>query len=173
MTEDQYLEIIRLFDEDKIIIGIDRSDARKFFTDLSLSRIQDLIGEKPYIEKATVMTAFIAAPVLLLIAIVQAFFTFGWWGLAALIIYPIIYLGYSADSCRGNVSNKWISLLLVGIGIFYVTQGKLFLSLSLLYVVFSLWLARFIYVAAATFCRMLVIRNYRAWLLFNPYIKEV
>ena len=111
MTEDQYLEIIRLFDEDKIIIGIDRSDARKFFTDLSLSRIQDLIGEKPYIEKATVMTAFIAAPVLLLIAIVQAFFTFGWWGLAALIIYPIIYLGYSADSCRGNVGNKWISLL--------------------------------------------------------------
>ena len=170
MNENDWKKTVELFYEDKLTFGVDRVGARKFFTDLSLSKIESMIGEKPYFEKMAIMGAFISAPICLIAAIVGAFFAFGWLALLALIIYPAIYFSYTSDSSRGNSGNIFPLICLIGIAIAYFVFGEFTGFISIIFFVISLWLTRFVYTGATTFLRALMTRNYRAWELFNPQI---
>ena len=51
---------------EEIAPGVDRSFARKFFTDLPLRTIQQHTGEAPVVEKTSAMVAFLGSPAALL-----------------------------------------------------------------------------------------------------------
>ena len=170
MNEHDWKKTVELFYKDKLTFGVDRAEARRFFTSLSLSKIESMIGEKPYFEKMAVMGAFISAPICLIAAIVGAFFAFGWLGLLALVIYPIIYFVYMSGSSLGNSSNVFALICLIGIAIAYFSFGEFMGFISVICFAVSLWLTRFVYIGSTTFLRALMTRNYRAWQIFNPKV---
>ncbi len=57
MNDAEHKELVKLAEEGKILIGVDRTVARQLFTDVSLSTIQQMTGEVPYLEKTLAMSA--------------------------------------------------------------------------------------------------------------------
>jgi hypothetical protein len=65
--------LVELEEQGKILIGIDRSMARKFYTDIPLKKIEEETGEAPYFEKIIVWIAFLFGPISLLASIILGF----------------------------------------------------------------------------------------------------
>jgi hypothetical protein len=47
----KHREIVQLEEQGRLIIGVDRVMARKFYIDIPISRIEKETGEAPYLEK--------------------------------------------------------------------------------------------------------------------------
>ena len=62
----EYEEVKELEAKGRLLIGIDRPMARKFYTDISASKIAENTGEKPYFEKTIVWLAFLFGPLALI-----------------------------------------------------------------------------------------------------------
>lgn len=158
-------EAVELEQQGKLLIGVERDMAHKFYTDVPLSTILEATGEAPYVEKAVVRFAQFFGPVALLASIVLGFYAFHWWGIVCLNACPVAYGVYSAFSAMGRSRLGGITVLLfasVGIHFFggfdvpWVTGFAIAL-------VFSLWCTRLLYCSATNFLRAFVIRNERAF----------
>ena len=53
----EHKELIELEQQGKILIGVDRAMARKFYTDTPVSTITEETGEAPYFEKIIIWFA--------------------------------------------------------------------------------------------------------------------
>ena len=82
----EHKEVIELEKQGKLLIGIDRAMAPKFYTNIPISKIQEETGEAPYFEKAIVWFAFLFSPTALIASIVLGFFAFSWWGIFSLFL---------------------------------------------------------------------------------------
>ena len=98
MNDAEHAELVELEKQGKIIVGVDRPIARSFFTNVSVSKIEKATGYAPYFEKGTVFFFFLLGPVALIASLVVSVFAFGWWGLAAVVVGPILYVGYQSIS---------------------------------------------------------------------------
>ncbi len=147
----------------EIIIGIDPAFARRFFTDSSNADIEVRIGEPVYIERAVVMGSFVLEPLMLIVSIVAAVSTFGWW---SLIVGPASVLAWFGYRSRSSAGRQHIlgALLIVAMAVaapqFIIMPRAV--SLWLFAYAAALFLARWVYFSATKFLRAIVIRNEHA-----------
>lgn len=97
MDESNYDDLIRQIRNGDYFIGIDRAHARQFFTDRSLSSLQDDTGEYLFIERGVVFLSFLAGPILLLSSFYFSVIEFGWWALAFI---PVAIITFSLFGLR-------------------------------------------------------------------------
>ena len=177
MTESEYKAFVEQACSGGLMIGIDRAVARKFYTDIPLSKIEEETGEAPYFEKIVVWFAFLSAPVILLASFVLSVFAFRWWAALAIPVSIVIYFIFSGQSSMPRGGMLGISVLLA------IAIGSLFIDFITSSVapwyfitfVFSLWASRLVYFAATAFLRAFVLRNQRAFEFMgeNIHIREV
>ena len=170
MTDTEHNELVKLAESGKIIIGVDRTAARKLFTDVPLSTIQEKTGEIPYFEKSLLMSVFICGPVALITSVVLAFIAFGWWGLIPLLLCPIVYFLYQSSSSIGETGLSLITAFAVATSLVHFAgnfNAPWFTGFVAIFL-FSLWCVRLVYVGAAFLYRAFAIRNRKAFEFLSP-----
>ncbi|HXH24686.1 MAG TPA: hypothetical protein VNI78_05515, partial [Vicinamibacterales bacterium] len=63
MNDAEYTALVQSAYDGRALIGVDRVFARRLYTDVPTSAIENATGEAPYLEKLVVWFAFVAAPV--------------------------------------------------------------------------------------------------------------
>lgn len=160
----------------ELLVGVDRGDARKLYTDVPISVIKEHTGEAPYAEKAIILGAFVGAPVCLVAALVLAGVLLRWWAILAIPVAVLGYIAYWGTSSRGDSRNGLMGYNVFAMAVLMVLDplhNRAASSLVLVYVL-ALWLARFVYTASTSFMRGFVLRNPRAfaWLQDSLVIRE-
>lgn len=146
-------EMIRLEEIGKLLIGVDRTLARKFYTDVSCSEIARETGESPYCEKTVVMGSLVLGPIALVASIAIGFIVFHWYGIATFLTCPLVYLWFASASTMGLGRMYGITFLLVtAVGLqvlwFRETMGPMtFFTVF----IFALWCARLVYARQPSF----------------------
>ena len=172
MTEEEYQALVARIQSGSLLIGVDRSMARKLYTDVSLSRIADETGEAPYFEKMVVLGAFVGGPLALLASFVMAVLAFRWWAALAIPASTIVYFVFAGASSMHKQGMAGVSVLLalallsLYLGWFHSDYVGWYAAL----VAFALWNARLVYAAATHFIRAFVVRNRRAYEFLAPHI---
>jgi len=165
-------EIVELEEQGKILIGIDRPMARKFYTDIPISEIKSKTDEAPYFEKIIIWFAFLMAPIALISSITLSFIALKWWGSILLIIFPIIYLSYSSASAIGTSRLTGITIIFVLSIIIHFTgflpNSRITLSITIF--LLSLWCIRLLYCASTFLLRAFIIRNEKAFDYLKDYL---
>lgn len=165
--------LVELEKQGKIIIGVDRVIARKFYTDVSIKKIEVETDKAPYFEKIVVWFAFLFGPISLLTSIIMGFLFFNWWGIIFLLFCPLVYFTYSASSVRGNSKMIGISILLLVSACIYFFRvfntPKItgFITIFIL----SLWCIRLLYCSSTLLLRNFVIRNEKAYQYLSQYLR--
>ena len=150
----------------KLLIGIPRPEARRFFTQLSLEEIAGLIGEHPFIEWLTVRSSWVLLHLAIPVSLFFAVLAFRWF---AFLVVPvtICFMGFWwAGSSTGFRRLRWPLLLLVPAAVnllFFSSTGGLYFSLWFAVSAAAVFLITFTYNAAGFFLRLLVLRNERAY----------
>lgn len=164
MTEAEHAEIIREEEEGKLLIGIDPSLARKFYTDMSIKFIESKTGEPPYLETILVYILMLGSPIALLGACALAVIHFQWWSIAIIPALMLLWIGYHVISSRGTARSGFITLVTIAvIAVHIIDPLGLGWTLFLVFAALSLWFSRTLYTASTFFLRGFVIRNYRAF----------
>jgi hypothetical protein len=168
----EHKEVIELEEQGKLLIGVDRVMARKFYTDIPISKIEEETGESPYFEKMIVWLSFLFGPIALFSSIVLGFLAFGWWGVICLFLCPIVYFTYSSSSVRGGSKLIGITIFLfISAGIHFFGNLNIFwVTLFVCAFLFSLWCVRVLYCSATLLLRCFVIRNRRAFEYLSDYL---
>ena len=167
----EHEEIIKLEKQGKLVIGIDRGMARKFYTSVPIARIDEETGEAPYTEKMIVLLSFILGPIAVLASILLGFFAFGWWGIISMVLCPVMYFGYQGTSSRGGSRIIGITIfLLISVGIHFLANlnAPLITGFAVVFI-FSLWCARFLYCSSTFFLRAFILRNRKAFEYLSNY----
>jgi hypothetical protein len=165
--------LVELEEQGKIIIGVDRVMARKFFINVSIKKTEEETGETPYFEKIIVWLAFLFGPISLLASIILGFWFLNWWGVICFIFCPFIYFVYTSSSAKGNSRITEISLLLLisaCIYFFKIFNAPQITGFTTIFV-FSLWCVRFLYCSSTFLLRNFVIRNEKAYQYLVQYLK--
>lgn len=172
MDDLDHKRLAQLESEGRILIGVDRTYARKLYTDVPISTIQRETGESPYFEKLVVWFAFLMSPIAILTSAVLAAYTFHWWAVLIVPVSILWWMGNKADSSRGN-THIWLLTLVMATAVsihFLRLLPTPWMSGFLLVFVFSLWCDRLLYCASTMFLRLFVLRNQRALQAFGEGI---
>lgn len=176
-SEVGFEDVVRLEKNGQLLIGIDRTFARQFYTDLALRVVEAHTGEAPYLEKALVMGAFIGSPLAVLVSAILAILVIGWWSALAIPVALLVWIRWYSTSSHGRARLTGVSVLLVAVVVFWrlgspVTRDVW--TLVLIYVA-ALWLGRFVYIGSTFFLRAFVLRNQRAfdWLRGHLTLRKV
>lgn len=168
MTKEEHLQIIREESDGNLLIGIDRSFARRFYTDVTIRVVEEQTGETPYVEKCIVFGCLIASPLCLLTAAVLSVRYFAWWSVLIIPVGAVSWLLYFGTSSVGTTRIVGISILTVVVIALQVLHPFAWsFTPFLLVLALAFWLNRFMYVAATFFLRAFVIRNHRAFALVH------
>lgn len=172
MTDDEYRQLVSQAQNGTLLIGLDRSVARKFYTDVPLKHVERETGEAPYFEKIVVLGAFLFAPLSLAASFVLAVLAFGWW--AALAI-PVSLVAYFLFSGQSSMPNRWmVGVTLILVIVVAATLLRAFPSEYIAWyfvsLAFSFWAAHLVYAAATLFLRSFVLRNKKAFEMVAPHI---
>lgn len=170
----EYIQIVESFKKGLISVGVDRSYARKLFTDVQLPTIQENIGESLWMQKIIALTAFIVSPILVLLTCIFAIIAFGWWALLGLPLLLFVWMYYKSLSVRGGAGLGSISFIAVFAFALLLIETPSLIA-PLLPFILGLWLERFLYCFTTHQFRALVLRNKKAFDLFQRgiVIKEV
>jgi hypothetical protein len=170
VTDNDHARLVQREARGEVRVGVDRVLARRFYTDTPLPTILEQTGEKPYLEKGVVMTAFVAGPLFLIATLVLGIFVLRWWmilaGPAAVIGWALFYMNSPRGGARLAVISVLV-LLAVALAVLDPLENR---RLELLFVVYliALWLTRFLYSASTAFLRRFVLRNARAYAWLKP-----
>jgi hypothetical protein len=171
VTQEEHAQLIREQADGRLLFGIDRAFARRFFTDVPLRTIERATGEATYLEKLVVFGAFIAAPICLLIAGVFGVLYFRWWSILIVPVTIAVWLLFSGTSSMGGSRLFGISLVtLAGVALHVFGSFDSRFTLFLLFVAAAFWLNRFMYLAATMFLRALIIRSHQAFSFLHDHI---
>lgn len=174
MTKLEHDELVKQEAAGKLLIGVDRAFARKFYTEFPLKEIRKRTGEAPYFEKGVTFLCWSGSPSALLTTLVMSPFLLGWWSLLTIPLSILVWVGFSTNSSRGSAGLSFPTLIL-GSSIGSWSTGLLAWRFSL--VLFSLaiavWLGRLLYVATTVFLRGFALRNHLAFELVQDGITIV
>lgn len=155
----------------RILVGVDRVFARKLYTDMATSAIEEVTGEAPYLEKLVVWFAFLASPLAIVGSAVMAAFAFRWW---ALLIVPVAFLCWMFNrsmSVRGGSSIWFLSLAVIAaVSAHFMNLLPTVISGFVVAFVFAMWCDRLLYWASTVFLRAFVLRNQQALEAFGEGI---
>jgi len=172
MNDDQYKTLVQSAYDGRLLVGVDRVFARKLYTGMATSAIEEATGEAPYLEKLVVWFAFLASPVAMLGSAVLAAVAFHWW---ALLIVPVALLWWMfnrSTSVRGGSSIWFLTLALIAsVSVHFMNLLAIPRMSGLVAVfAFALWCDRLLYCASTFFLRAFVLRNQRALEAFGEGI---
>jgi hypothetical protein len=172
MTDEEYQALVSRIQSGSLLIGVDRSMARKLYTDVSLSRIEAETGEAPYFEKMVVLGAFVGGPVSLLASFVMAGLAFRWWAVLAIPVSIVVYFVFTGASSMPKQGMAAVSVLLALalLGLYLDWFPSDYIAWYAVLVLFALWNARLVYAAATHFVRAFIVRNRRAYEFLAPHI---
>jgi hypothetical protein len=153
-------ELVRRERAGELVVGIDRDFARKFFTDLKLAQVEASIGERPYIQKAIVMAAFVGGPLTFLVASVLAARATGWWAVLTIAAALMMWLSSYAAALRGAGLQLTTTVLVAGVVAYAVVGGNAsrYWAIGVMYAS-SLWCPHIMFRVATFFVRGLVLGN--------------
>jgi len=173
MNEDEYRNFVARASSGELLIGVDRTVARRFYTDIPVSRIEEETGEARYLEKMVVWFAFLGAPIALLASFVLSVLAFRWWAVLAIPLSVLVYFVYSGESSMPRRGMLGISILLaLAIGsLFTGFFTSLFVPWYLIAVVFALWALRLVYCAATAFLLAFCLGNHQALEFMRQHIQ--
>ncbi|HVZ00962.1 MAG TPA: hypothetical protein VHA35_15755 [Dongiaceae bacterium] len=164
MTVWEHQEFQKKAYADKLVVGVDRIFARRFYTNTSVQKMRSLTGEPVPIAKAAVMLAFIIGPLLVVAASVLTFMGLEWWGLLAVPAGIVVYIYYQGLSVLGRSRLTPISIITmaaIAVSPFGILPVRIAESLCCFSA--ALWCGRFQYVGSTFFVRALIIRNVKAF----------
>lgn len=164
MTPEEHRALAADVAQGRLLVGIDRTVARQFFTRLSVSEVAAMTGERLHVEMFIVKAQFILAGVLPFVAACFAIAAFGWW---AVLIAPatlLVSFLFFASSTRGEAGLGVAYLLLAtALILFFQAPWSTSSRWWLLALAGGVFFGRRTYVSAAGSLRSLVIRNHRAF----------
>lgn len=169
ISKEQYEEILKKQDKEEIIIYIDTSSFRQFFTKIDNKKTKELIEESLFLESATTkIIMFLLEPISLIIACISTTFIFKWW--ACLLIPVVVFLWVILKS-RASIGKQEIYssciLLIIGMILSYVYRAKGFWFQSLLISLpLTYFFSKLLYYLSALFAFRLIHRNYKFFDLF-------
>jgi hypothetical protein len=164
MNEGDYRTFVQSAHNGRTLVGVDRIFARKLYTDVATSTIEEATGEAPYLEKLVVWFAFLASPVAMLNAGILSGFAFGWW---ALLVVPVAFVWWMSNrsmSVRGGSSIWFLTIAMIAaVGIHFTNLlPSPWMSGFVVVFAFAMWCDRLVYCASTFFLRAFVLRNRRA-----------
>lgn len=164
MTPEEHQELVRREEQGHVLIGVERTVARKFFTDTSHRKVQAEIGESLRLDRFIVKTSFVLGYVLVLLGLVASVWAFKWWAALVVPITIVLWGGYLAGSSRGNAGVGFGLVALIGAGAaYFLAPLSVPVKICLLLVAGALFFARFTYTSSTFLLRALVLRNHRAF----------
>jgi len=172
MSHSEYRTFIQAAHEGQILVGVDRVYARKLYTDVPISVIEEATGEAPYAEKLVVWFAFLASPLAIVCSAILAAFAFRWW---AFLIIPVAFIWWMFNrsmSARGD-SSLWLHTIIVIAAVSVHFANILpthWMSGFAALFTFALWTDRLLYCSSTFFLRAFVLRNQRAFEAFGEGI---
>jgi len=177
MNDAEYKAFVESAYHGRLFVGVDRVFARKLYTDVPTSAIEEATGETPYLEKLVAWFAFLASPLALLGSAILAAFAFRWW---ALLIVPVACLWWMFNrsmSVRGGSSIWFLTFAVVAamsVHIMTVLPSSCMSGFVAAFA-FAMWCDRLLYCASTFFLRSFVLRNPRALQAFSEglTIREV
>ncbi len=163
MTPEEHKQIVEDEKAGKLLIGVDRPSARKFFTDVPRKTLEAKLGEPLYLDKAIVLSSFVLGYLMILAAAGLSIWAFGWWGIAAGVATLVVWASYLAESSKGT-AGILSALIVAGVvaAICALADLQFPTKLWLLAFAASIFFVRFTYSASTFLLRILVIRNWRA-----------
>jgi hypothetical protein len=172
MDDADFQALVARIQSGAVLVGVDRSMARKFYTDVPLSRIQAETGEAPYLEKFIVFGAMICGPLALLASFVFAVLGFSWWAALAIPVSIVVYVVFAGASSipGGGMGGVTLLLGLAAVAIYFKWFPSQHAGWYALLVVAALWNARLVYAAATHFIRAFIVRNRRAYELLAEHV---
>ena len=172
MTDEEYQALVARIQSGSLLIGVDRSMARKLYTNVSLSRIEAETGEAPYFEKMVVFGAFVGGPVSLLASSVMAVLSLGWWAALAIPVSIVVYVVFAGASSmpKQGMAGVSVFLALALLGLYFDWFPTHYVAWYAVLVLFALWNARLVYAAATHFIYAFAVRNRRAYEFLAPHI---
>jgi len=172
MTDEEFQALVARIHSGAILVGVDRSMARKFYTDVSLARIEAETGEAPYFEKVVVFGAMIGGPLALLVSFVLAVMAFGWWAALAIPVSILIYFVFAGASSMpgGGMGVVTVLVGLAALGTYLGWFPSRYAGWYALVLAMAFWNARLVYAAATHFVRAFVVRNRRAYEFLAEHI---
>ena len=172
MTDDEYQALLTRVYSGKVLVGIDRTMARSFFSDAPISYIKEKTGEAPYVQKAVVLGAQICGQTALLASFVLAALAFSWWAVLIIPVSVFIYFSFVASSARPGGGMVGVSLL-VGVAMlgFYIGWfPSTYAAWYAVLITVALWNARLIYDGAYHFMRAFAFKNRRTFEFLAEHI---
>lgn len=172
MTDDEYQALLSRVYSGKVLVGIDRTMARSFFSEVPIAHIRDKTGEAPYLQKAVVLGAQFCGQTALLVSFVFAVLAFSWWAALIIPVSAFIYFSFVARSAMPGGGMVGVSVLLGAamlsayLGWFPSTYAAWYAVL----ITFALWNARFIYDGANHFMRAFAFKNRRTYEFLADHI---
>ncbi|MFQ5492071.1 MAG: hypothetical protein ACE5GE_15245 [Phycisphaerae bacterium] len=172
MNDTEYKAFVQSAYDGQILVGVDRVFARKLYTDVATSAIEEATGEAPIVAKLVVWFALLASPLAIVSSAVLAAVAFHWW---ALLIVPVAFFWWILNrgmSARGD-SSIWFLTLTVTAAVcvhFMNLLPTLWISGFVAVFAFALWCDRGLYCASTFFLRLFVLRSRRALEAFSEGI---
>mgnify|MGYP000913083399 CR=1 FL=1 len=152
----------------EILIGIEPSIARQFFTDLDAETVKQNTGEYFAIERLKVKIVWLLQFAFVLAAIVTSIFAIKWY---SLIYIPIIFISwfyYMGRASIGNQSMLYVTLLvLLSFILSFIFKDKeIIFIVWLILTSLPFYFARLTYKLSTIYFRAIVLKNES---IFNMY----
>jgi hypothetical protein len=171
MNTEELQELIAQEAAGAVRIGVDRTVARRFFTEASLARIHERTGDSPTAQKIFVLSLWAVSAASLVASLIMSFMAFSWWAIAAAVICPVVFFGFMSASSSGRAGQLGISIVLIAsLAVVVIAALPQKAAYFILLFVLSLWCIRLVYVSSTKFYRMYALRSPQHFELLAPGI---
>lgn len=168
MTHDELNEKCK---DGEILIGVEPSIARKFFTDSDAEIVKQNTGEYFAIERVKVKIIWLLQFATVLAAIVTSIFAINWYSFIYIPIILISWFFYMGRASIGNQSMLYVTLLiLLSLILSFVFRDReIILIIWLILTSLPFYFARLTYKLSIKYLRAIVLKNES---IFNLYFDK-
>jgi hypothetical protein len=165
MNPISHQEFVKRTGSGKVLMVVEPSVARKFFTDRDPSLIKGKIGESIFMERFLVKICWSLEFVLLFAGIIASIFALEWYSVVAIPVMLIVFIVLSGEASMGRSKiGDAVFLMAICVLLAYFLRDK-GTSMIVWLVILPLpyFFIRLTYKLATTFARLLSVRNEKAF----------
>lgn len=160
-----HAEIVAMKNSGEVAIGVDRALAPHFYTRFLSREFAAVADDVAAVEGFLVWLGLMLGHLGLVGSVILSFVAFGWFGIVALMVCPIMFGVFVSASKLRDAGMTGVTLVL-GVAIAIHLWGGFanhWATLFAIGLVASFWSIRFAYCVASSLLRCLVVRNERAF----------